>query len=92
MVSHSDLAGCIAAYRGLLGRLHLCYLKFLEDLVERAPDIYTFELQNALEVDKNTIRDALFRRGYTRKVPVVRLSTSSTLRHRKLDVLHMDLI
>ncbi|KAJ6524183.1 Homeodomain-like protein, partial [Mycena capillaripes] len=51
---------------------------FLEGLVERTPDIYLFELQNALaeatglDVDKNTIRDALFRRGYTRKV--VRIS------------------
>ncbi|KAJ7793161.1 hypothetical protein B0H14DRAFT_2174534, partial [Mycena olivaceomarginata] len=41
---------------------------------KETPDIYLFELQNALaeatglDVDKNTIRDALFRRGYTRKV------------------------
>ncbi|KAJ6571917.1 hypothetical protein B0H19DRAFT_935535 [Mycena capillaripes] len=49
-------------------------VSFLEGLVERTPDIYTFELQQALanvmgiEVDKKTIRNALLRRGYTRKV------------------------
>ncbi|KAJ7439423.1 hypothetical protein B0H11DRAFT_1691621, partial [Mycena galericulata] len=40
-------------------------ISFLEGLIERTPDIYTFELQNALattlglEVSKNTIRLAL---------------------------------
>ncbi|KAJ7108311.1 hypothetical protein C8R44DRAFT_636892 [Mycena epipterygia] len=46
---------------------------FLEGLVLRTPDIYTFELQRALllntglNVAKSTIRDAIIRRGYTRK-------------------------
>ncbi|KAJ7870636.1 hypothetical protein B0H14DRAFT_2345581 [Mycena olivaceomarginata] len=46
---------------------------FLEGLVLRTPDIYTFELQRALflttglDVCKETIRVALIRRGYTRK-------------------------
>ncbi|KAJ7077936.1 hypothetical protein C8R44DRAFT_654861 [Mycena epipterygia] len=48
-------------------------ISFLEGLVLRTPDIYTFELQRALFVNtglgiaKSTIRDALIRRGYTRK-------------------------
>ncbi|KAF8208068.1 hypothetical protein K438DRAFT_1574587 [Mycena galopus ATCC 62051] len=48
-------------------------VSFLEGLVLRTPDIYTFELQQALfvhtglDVDKDTIRNALIRRGYTRK-------------------------
>ncbi|KAJ7826046.1 hypothetical protein B0H14DRAFT_2368540 [Mycena olivaceomarginata] len=46
---------------------------YLEGLVIRTPDIYTFELQHALflhsglKVSKNTIRDAIIHRGYTRK-------------------------
>ncbi|KAJ7612010.1 hypothetical protein DFH06DRAFT_1015558 [Mycena polygramma] len=48
-------------------------VSFLEGLVLRTPDIYTWELQKALfihtglEVHKDTIRRALIRRGYTRK-------------------------
>ncbi|KAJ7687051.1 hypothetical protein B0H17DRAFT_1264894 [Mycena rosella] len=48
-------------------------VSFLEGLVLRTPDIYTFELQQALfvhtglNVDKDTLRNALIRRGYTRK-------------------------
>ena len=65
----------------ILNAAEIC--KYLECMIEKRPDIYVSELQNALfevygtEVDATTITRALYHRGFTRKKVCIATSISN---------------